>query len=107
MVTRLFEIKGIASGCVWELDVNCPTQWIGSGVYDVDHPAWQEVRLEVTAPSMEKALEIAQKYESSETPLSVYDVWFLYAEDKGPFEWDKFEIVDVEEGEINWGEWQG
>ena len=107
MVTRLFEIEAIASGSVWERDVKCPTQWIGSGVYDVDHPAWQKVRIEVAAGSMEDALSFAASYESREFDFSVDDLWYLSAKDAGRFECDKLGIFDFEEGELNWGEWQG
>lgn len=107
MVTRLFEIEAIASGRVWERDVKCPTQWIGSGVYDQDYPAWQKVRIEVAAGSMEDALSFAASYESREFDFSVDDLWYLSAKDAGRFECDKLGIFDFEEGELNWCEWQG
>lgn len=107
MVTRLFEIEAIASGSVWERDVNCPSQWIGSGVYDVDYPAWQKVRLEVAASCMEDALELANKYSSKDWNFSVEDMWYLSAKDTGRFECDELGIFDFEEEELNWGKWQG
>lgn len=108
MNTRLFEIKAIAFGRLWERDVNCPSEWRGSGVYDEDHPAWQNVRIEVAAPCMEDALKFAEEeYKSGEWDFQVDGMWFQVAEDKGNIEWEKRGIIDFEEGKINNGIWHG
>lgn len=108
MTTRLFEIKAVAFGRIWERDVKCPCEWIGSGVYDEDHPAWQNVRIEVAAPCMEDALRYAEEqYASVELNFQVDGLWFQVAEDKGRIEWEKYGIIDFEEGEFNYEIWQG
>lgn len=107
MKMKLFKIEAVAVGVYWELDVNCPSYWVGSGVYDRDYPCWQKVSLEVAAPYMELALEVMNYYKSAEYEYEVEDVFALKAECIGEIDWEKPEIVEFEEGRLEEGVWQG
>lgn len=103
---RLFKIEAVATGHYWERDVNCPSYWRGSGVYDVSHPCWQEVGIEIAAESNEEALEVLDSYESMEYAYNVEEMIPLKVEDAGEFEWGRAEIVGTVEGTLEEGKWR-
>lgn len=56
-----YRIEACAGCIVWELDVNCPIGWRGSGCYDVAHECYQEGAFAVCANSLEDALKLVSK----------------------------------------------
>lgn len=61
---KIFKIEVAAIGSYWELDVNAPYGWHGSGVYDVEHECWQEATFSVAAETLEQATAmISSSYE--------------------------------------------
>lgn len=65
---KLYEIDVCVLGTVWELDVNCPLSWRGSGVYDVDYAVYREFRQKVSATSLDRALKLVSEWWKKNDP---------------------------------------
>ena len=55
---KIFTIEVCACGRITYHDVNCPTEWLGSGVYDVEYEVHREFRHKVSAMSLDRALKL-------------------------------------------------
>ena len=65
---KIFTIEVCACGRVIFHDVNCPTSWRGSGVYDVEYEVHREFRHFVSATSLDRALKLVSRYWFNEDP---------------------------------------
>ena len=59
---KLFTIDVCAFGTFTVHDVDCPSYWRGSGVYDVDYDAYREGTIHVSAYSLDNALKLVAKW---------------------------------------------
>lgn len=59
---KLFTIEVCACGTVTFHDVDCPSYWRGSGVYDVDYEVHREFRFYVSAFSLDRALKLISRW---------------------------------------------
>ena len=57
-----FEVCVLLRGTVRQEDPHCPSQWRGSGCYDIDVPATQRVTVTVTAKDKDAAESVAKMY---------------------------------------------
>ena len=75
---KLYRIEALGFGRYFEHDVNCPPEWIGSGVYDVEHEAHQEAWFEVVAESQHDALAHIAKnfYDLSDFDITFTSFWY-------------------------------
>ena len=55
---RLYHIEMACFGSYVERDVNCPTDWRGSGCYDVERECYQEGEFDVAAEGLDEALRL-------------------------------------------------
>ena len=55
---RIYHIEMACFGSYVERDVNCPTNWRGSGVYDVTVECYQEAWFEVVAEGFDEAVRL-------------------------------------------------
>ena len=65
---KLFTIEVCACGRITFHDVNCPSYWRGSGVYDIEYEVHREFRHYVSAISLERALKLVARYWFNEDP---------------------------------------
>ena len=74
---KLYRIEVAAFGVYWEYDVNAPLDWIGSGVYDVEHEFHQEAWFEVAAPTLKDALALVGREFAKHSDFHTFDsVWY-------------------------------
>ena len=57
-----FEVCVLLRGTVRQEDPHCPSQWRGSGCYDIDVPASQRVKVTVPAQNEGLARNLAMSY---------------------------------------------
>lgn len=57
-----YQISALIKGYYKMKDPKCPSYWRGSGVYDIEVPAWYEVECDVYAHSEEEAIELVEGY---------------------------------------------
>ena len=65
---KLYTIEVCACGRITYHDVNCPTEWRGSGVYDVEYEVHREFRHYVSAMNLDRALKLVARYWFNENP---------------------------------------
>lgn len=65
---KIYIIEVCACGRITYHDVNCPTEWRGSGVYDVECEVHREFRHFVAAMSLDRALKLVASYWFKEDP---------------------------------------
>lgn len=65
---KLYTIEVCACGRITYHDVNCPSYWRGSGVYDVEYEVHREFRHKVSAMSLERALKLVARHWFGEDP---------------------------------------
>lgn len=74
---KLYRIETLGFGRYFEHDVNCPPEWIGSGVYDVEHEFHQEAWFEVAAPTLKDALALVGREFAKHSDYHTFDsVWY-------------------------------
>lgn len=61
-MNKLYSIDVCAVGTFTVHDVDCPSYWRGSGVYDVDYDAYREGTIHVSAYSLDNALKLVAKW---------------------------------------------
>ena len=59
---KLYTIDVCACGRIIEQDVDCPSYWRGSGVYDVEYEVYREFRHYVCATNKERALKLVARF---------------------------------------------
>lgn len=59
---KLYTIEVCACGRITYHDVDCPTEWLGSGVYDVEYEVHREFTHKVSAMSLDRALKLVSIY---------------------------------------------
>jgi hypothetical protein len=67
-MNKLYSIDVCTVGTFTVHDVDCPSYWRGSGVYDVDYDAYREGTIHVAACSLERALKVASKWFFAQNP---------------------------------------
>lgn len=65
---KLYTIEVCACGRITFHDVNCPTEWRGSGVYDVEYEVHREFRHHVSAVNLDRALKLVARHWFGEDP---------------------------------------
>lgn len=67
-MNKLYSIDVCAVGTFTVHDVDCPSYWRGSGVYDVDYDAYREGTIHISANSLDRALKVASKWFFAQNP---------------------------------------
>ena len=88
---KLYTIEVCACGRITFHDVNCPTEWRGSGVYDVEYEVHREFRHHVSAVNLDRALKLVARHWFGEDPDWCYLDCVLYNPDTIKEEEDKEE----------------
>ena len=101
---KLYLVTVDLNGSVMVEDPHCPSYWRGSGVYDIDAPAHQEVEVTVCAADEEEAKKIALAYDYDNSmcelqdlkDVTVLDMDFLAEDEEGT----KAEVVETAYGAL-------
>ena len=65
---KLYTINVCACGRITYHDVDCPSYWRGSGVYDVEYEVHREFTNKVAAMSLDRALKLVARHWFGEDP---------------------------------------
>lgn len=97
---NIYHVYLKAYGHVWYQDVNCPTYWLGSGVYDVDVEVEVPIDCYVAADTEERAKELAEEYDYDPSEFTLDDVEVEDIELVKTGEEDPEEVYDITIGKL-------
>lgn len=94
-----YEIDACAYGTYWKHDVNCPSDWRGSGCYDVEVEGIQKAHFTIAAENLGDALKMLDEHfckNQGEWEYNVLHTYYLPSfVEESESEEDEPDILDV------------